>query len=81
MALTKKSKSLSSIRRDRLMTQAELARIVEMSPGTISHLEHGRREGRVESWIKLAEALDTTIDQLIKDADAMTEIVEGSRDK
>jgi len=60
---------LARIRRERGMTQAQLAEATGMPFQAISRLERGAREignTRGETLLRLAQALGTTVDELIK---------------
>lgn len=60
---------LARIRRERGMTQAQLAEATGMPFQAISRLERGAREignTRGDTLLRLAQALGTTVDELIK---------------
>ncbi len=46
-------------------TQDTLAKMTGLQPCAISHFECGRRNPSMENLIKLADALDVTIDELV----------------
>ena len=56
---------LREIRRNQNMTVPELSRLSGVSVRTIEDLEK-RGEGRVSTLIKLADALNVTLDQLCR---------------
>ena len=55
-------------RKRRGLTQAALAARVEIAQNYLSDLENGKRSGPVETWLKLARALDMRVEDLV-DAD------------
>lgn len=56
---------LRALRRERAMTQAELAQVLGMTQSNVSGLEHGRRSLTIHQVVKLALALRTTTDQIL----------------
>jgi len=48
------------------LTQKELGALVKVSDKTISHLEHGRSNGRVTLWDRLEHVLKTPQRELRK---------------
>lgn len=52
-------------RQHRGLTQAALAAMADLSEGYLSQIETGKRDGTVESFKRLAEALGLTVDDLI----------------
>lgn len=57
-------------RHERGLTQAELAEAAEAADATISRVERGRLTPSVELARRLAEALDVTVDVLLRKAKA-----------
>ena len=57
--------NLSTIRKAKLMTQAELAARSGINRVTIAKYETGRQEPTVANALKLATALGVTVDELI----------------
>lgn len=55
---------LRQARKDAGLTVAELAQEIETTTQAIYQLEEGRRKGSIETWIKLANALNTSVDAL-----------------
>nr|DAR34740.1 MAG TPA: helix-turn-helix domain protein [Caudoviricetes sp.] len=49
------------------MTQKQLAEAVGCSPKDICRWELGKCEPRINSLLRLAEALNCTVDELLKD--------------
>lgn len=60
------SQTLRRIRKERKLSQEELANLIEMHRTEISALERGR-EPRLETLIKLSAALESPIDELFTD--------------
>lgn len=58
-------KKLREVREDKGYTQQELADVLHVSCGTISHYENGSREPGVETIIQLAAFLDVSTDYLM----------------
>ena len=56
---------LAEVRRKRNMTQAELARAVGLAQPSISTLESGETKPAFETFIKLADALNCSLDELV----------------
>ncbi|RLI43580.1 DNA-binding protein [Candidatus Bathyarchaeota archaeon] len=57
--------NLRRIRQTKQVTQAELARVVGVDPTFISKLELGKRLPSLPILLKLATALNVTIDELL----------------
>lgn len=55
---------LGAVRRKRGYTQEQLARLAEVSIGTVRDLEQGRRMPWMTTAVALARALGTTVEQL-----------------
>ena len=56
------------IRREEIkMTQKELAQKIGVEPATISKYESGMNEPNIKNLKSIAEALDTSIDELVKE--------------
>ena len=56
---------LSELRKERSLTQRELARILDLSPSTISMYENGNREPDYETLKKFAFYFDCSVDYLL----------------
>lgn len=54
---------LRKARRQKRMTQKQLANLIQIAPQTVSALELGNRKGPVDTWDKLEEVLG--VDQKI----------------
>ncbi len=61
---------LLALRRERKMTQAELAERIGVSQGVISDYEHGRKMPRIPSLLKLCAVFDISMDELLSDESA-----------
>jgi len=59
------SANLQSLRELRGLTQAELGRRAGIAAASISHFETGQRAPSLESLVKLADALDVSVDVLL----------------
>jgi transcriptional regulator with XRE-family HTH domain len=59
------SQNLKAQRERRGLTQASLGRRADMSAAMISHFETGQRSPSLESLVKLADALDSSVDMLL----------------
>jgi transcriptional regulator with XRE-family HTH domain len=59
--------TLRHIRRERGMSQGELAEAAGLSRQVVSNLERGSSHGYPETWKRLAVALDVTVDDLLED--------------
>lgn len=57
--------NLKRIREMRGLTQAELGRRAEMGAASVSHFETGQRVPSLESLVRLADALDVSVDALL----------------
>ncbi len=56
---------LRGVRRARSMTQTQLARACRMSDATVSQIETGGRAPSLANLVRLAAALDVSIDYLV----------------
>lgn len=56
---------IKKIRESKTMTQVELARKSGLTAAWISHFENGRRLPSLPSFIRIADALEVTLDSLI----------------
>jgi transcriptional regulator with XRE-family HTH domain len=61
-------KRLRAIRQKRLLTQAVVSERAGISSPFLSFLENGRKKGSLESYHKLAGALDVRLDELFREA-------------
>ena len=57
---------IKDIRVSRNLTQLELAKVLKVKRSTVSMWEQGKSEPRASMLKKIAEALNCTIDELIK---------------
>ena len=53
------------------MTQQQLAEAVSSTQQTIAQWEQGKRDPRISSLLKLADALNCTVDELIQINDSL----------
>ena len=60
---------IKQLREENNMTQKEIAEIIEVEPGTISKYESNLIEPNIKSLIKLSDAFQVTIDELIREED------------
>src|SRR5437899_4219009 len=56
---------LQKLRETRRLTQAELGRKAGMAAASISHFETGQRTPSLDSLVKLADALQVSVDTLL----------------
>jgi len=59
-------KRIATIRRERSLTQEQLADRIELAADTIRTIEQGRRWARLTTLHKLAKGLGVSIDELFK---------------
>jgi transcriptional regulator with XRE-family HTH domain len=57
--------NLAGQRERRGLTQAELGAKAGIAPGAVSHFETGQRVPSIESLVKLADALECSVDSLL----------------
>jgi transcriptional regulator with XRE-family HTH domain len=57
--------NLKQLRERRGLTQAELGTRASMSAASVSHFETGQRQPSLESLVKLADALEVSVDTLL----------------
>ncbi len=72
---------LRTLRQARGWTIEEMARRSNFGPSTISRLETGRRRLAVDHLVALAQALDTTVDELLVDEEDEDVVLRPERDK
>jgi transcriptional regulator with XRE-family HTH domain len=58
------ARNLKTLRGRRGLTQAELGKLAGLEPSAVSHFEVGRRAPSCASLIRIADALDASIDDL-----------------
>lgn len=68
MDYIKLGRRIKEYRLKAMMTQEKLAEVIELSAVYISQIEHGRRKLSLESLVKIANALNVTIDILLMDS-------------
>lgn len=59
------ARTLRELRERRGLTQAELGAKAEIAGASVSHFETGQRQPSLESLVKLADALEVTVDTLL----------------
>lgn len=59
------SANLKALRELRKLTQAELGKRAGMGAASVSHFETGQRAPSLDSLVKLADALDVSVDTLL----------------
>jgi transcriptional regulator with XRE-family HTH domain len=59
------SSNLHALRMMRGLTQSDLGRRAGMGAASVSHFETGQRAPSLESLVKLADALDVSVDALL----------------
>lgn len=59
------SKIIRSLRRQKELSQKELAKMCGVSPDTYRRWEHGSQEPRLTQIITLAAALDANLEELL----------------
>ena len=62
--------TLKRVRRERGMSQEDLAEAAGLSRQVVSNLERGTSHGYPETWKRLATALGVTVDELLEDSEA-----------
>lgn len=60
----KYNERIKDIREDHDITQAELAKILEISDVTLQSYEYGKSEPRIKTLIKIAKYFNTSIDYI-----------------
>lgn len=56
---------LAGIRKQRHMTQAEVAKVGNLQPSAVAHFEAGRRKPGSANLVRLSDALGVTTDRLL----------------
>ena len=62
---------LRELRKDKNLTQKELAKLLPLSKNSICEYEKGRSEPNIETLIKLADIFDCSIDYLVGRSDEL----------
>lgn len=73
-------KMLRIARKKAGLTMKELGNIVGVSESAISQYENGKREADFETVLKIGEALNCTIDYLLRGIESKTPTTNGERD-
>ena len=73
---------IAALRRERGLSQADLASRIQVSPSALGMYEQGRREPSVDTMVALAQALEVTTDFLLTgrvatpaEADALSALI------
>lgn len=69
-------KQIKKYRKNKNITQSDIAKILGVEPGTISKYESGIIEPNIESLKKLAEIFEITVDQLINEDNKRIDVSE-----
>ena len=56
-------KRIQFYRKQKRITQQELSEIIDVVPSNISHIERGTNHVSLPTLVKIAEALNVTVDQ------------------
>lgn len=56
---------ISALRREAGMNQAELAKLLKISPSTVGMYEQGRREPSADTLVAMAKIFDISLDYLL----------------
>lgn len=59
-------KNLAALRKERQLTQTELADILDIQPRLVGRWEQGQGKPNFDYIVKLADTLEVTIDQLLR---------------
>ncbi len=65
---SKLGKRIKEYRLKKHLTQEKLGEIIDVNTSNISHIERATTQVSLSSLVKLANALDTTLDQLVCDS-------------
>lgn len=68
-AMTKFRENLAQIRKERRLTQMQLADLIDVQPRLISRWETGESKPQFDHIVQLAEVLQVSIDQLARGED------------
>lgn len=58
---------IKELRKKKKLSQEKLSELVDISPGFMSRIETGDKSGSFDTYIRIAKALDTTLDYLSQD--------------
>lgn len=67
MDLSPVGSRIKAARENKKLTQEELAEMVELSPAHISVIERGVKPPKLETFVRIANALDVSADSLLVD--------------
>ena len=63
----KMGERIKLLRKSKNISQEKLSEMVGISPGFMSNIEIGNKPGAFDTYIRIANALDTTLDYLSQD--------------
>lgn len=69
---------VAELRKSRNLTQAELARRMDVDTSTVAKIETGVHFPRVEPWLEMARVLRTTPDEMLKVAQERADMAEAA---
>lgn len=58
---------IKELRKKKKLSQERLSELVDISPGFMSRIETGDKSGSFDTYIRIAKALDTTLDYISQD--------------
>ena len=61
-------KRIKAARKNKKLTQMQLAELAGMEPNNLSHIERGLSKGSVQSLVNIATSLGVTLDSLLADS-------------
>jgi transcriptional regulator with XRE-family HTH domain len=71
LAMAEFRENLSRLRKDRQLTQMQLAELLDVQPRLISRWETGETKPQFDHMVRLAEVLEVTLDELAKGSEAL----------
>ena len=72
LAMADFRENLAKLRKERKLTQSQLADLLEVQPRLISRWESGETKPQFDHMVRLAEVLAVTLDELAKGAETTT---------
>lgn len=54
------------LRKERHVTQSQLAELLDISPAFMGHIERGTRVPSVDTLVRIADVLDVTLDVIVR---------------
>lgn len=58
---------IRDLRLEKRMTQGELSNLIDVPQNTLSDIEHNRYEPKASALVKYANALNVSVDELLKE--------------